>query len=60
VLVAAVFAQVLQRALGLPVEFAGRVLGFIAVGSIVFAALGSLYPVILGVRLSPVEAMRSV
>jgi ABC-type antimicrobial peptide transport system permease subunit len=60
VLVAAVFAQVLQRALGLPVEFDGRVLGFIAVGCIVFAALGSLYPVIRGVRLSPVEAMRSV
>jgi len=60
VLVAAVFAQVLQRALGLPVAFDGRVLGFIGVGSIVFAALGSLYPVIRGVRLSPVEAMRSV
>ncbi len=60
VLVAAVFAQVLQRTLGLPVAFDGRVLGFIGVGSIAFAALGSLYPVIRGVRLSPVEAMRSV
>ena len=59
VLVAAVFAQVLQGGLGLPVAFDGRVLGFIGVGSIVFAALGSLYPVIRGVRLSPVEAMRS-
>ena len=59
-LVAAVFARVLQRTLGLPVAFDGRVLGFIGVGSIVFAALGSLYPVIRGVRLSPVEAMRSV
>lgn len=60
VLVAAVFAQVVQRTLGLPVAFDGRVLGFIGGGSIVFAALGSLYPVIRGVRLSPVEAMRSV
>ena len=60
VLVAAVFAQVLQRMLALPVAFDGRVLGFIGGGSIVFAALGSLYPVIRGVRLSPVEAMRSV
>ncbi len=60
VVVAAVFAQVLHRALGLPVAFDGRVLGFIAVGSVVFAALGSLYPVIRGVRLSPIEAMRSV
>ena len=58
-LVAAVFAQLLQRALGLPVAVDGRGLGFIAVGSVVFAALGSLYPVIRGVRLSPVEAMRS-
>lgn len=60
VLVAAVFAQALQRALGLPVAFDGRVLGLIAAGSFVFAALGSLYPVIRGVHLSPVEAMRSV
>lgn len=60
VAVAAVFAKVLHGALGLPVAFDGWVLGFIGVGSIVFAALGSLYPVIRGVRLSPVEAMRSV
>lgn len=59
VLVAAIFAQILQRTLGLPVAFEGRVLGFIGGGAIVFAALGSLYPVIRGVRLSPVEAMRS-
>jgi ABC-type antimicrobial peptide transport system permease subunit len=60
VLVAAAFAEMLHSALGLPVAFDGRVLGFIGVGSIVFAALGSLYPVIRGVRLSPVEAMRTV
>jgi len=60
VLVAAVFAQVLRRTLGLPVAFDGRVLGVIGAGSVLFAALGSLYPVVRGVRLSPVEAMRSV
>jgi hypothetical protein len=60
VLVAAVCAQLLHRALGLPVAFDGRVLWFIAAGSIVFAAVGSLYPIIRGVRLSPAEAMRSV
>ena len=27
-------------------------------GSVVFAVLGSIYPVISGLRLSPVEAMR--
>jgi ABC-type lipoprotein release transport system permease subunit len=60
VLVAAVCAQILQRMLGLPVAFDGRVLGFIGAGSLVFATLGGLYPVMRGVRLSPVEAMRSV
>ena len=60
VVVAGLFAQILHRALGLPVAFDGRVLGLIGVGSIVFAAIGSFYPVIRGVRLSPVEAMRSV
>ncbi len=59
VVVAAVFAQVLRGALGVPVVFDGRVLAFIGGGSVVFAALGSLYPVIRGVRLSPVEAMRT-
>lgn len=59
VVVAALFAQVLHRALGLPVAFDGRLLWFIGAGSAVFAALGSLYAVIRGVRLSPVEAMRS-
>jgi hypothetical protein len=58
-LVATLSAQFFQRAFGLPVAFNGRVLLLIAVGSIVFAALGSLYPVIRGARLSPVEAMRS-
>jgi putative ABC transport system permease protein len=60
VVVAGLCAQIFHGALGLPVTFDGRVLGFIGVGSIVFAALGSLYPVIRGVRLSPVEAMRTV
>lgn len=58
-LVAALSAQLVQRALGVPVVFNGRVLVLIAIGSVAFAALGSLYPVVRGARLSPVEAMRS-
>jgi ABC-type lipoprotein release transport system permease subunit len=58
--VAATFAQLFDRALGLPVTFNAGVLGFIGVGALAFAALGSLYPVVRGVRLSPVEAMRTV
>ncbi len=60
VLVAAVSAQLFQQAFGLPVAFNGQSLLLVAVGSVVFAALGSLYPVIRGSWLSPVEAMRSV
>jgi ABC-type lipoprotein release transport system permease subunit len=58
-LVAALSAPLLAGAVGLPVAFDGRVLFAILLGSIAFAGLGSLYPVIRGVRLSPVDAMRS-
>ena len=57
ILVAAFAAGFIQRAFGLPTAFDGRVLFFIGISSIAFAALGSLYPVVLGTRLSPVEAM---
>jgi len=57
-LVSAPSAHILGRALELPVTFDGQVMMFILIGSLTFAALGSLYPVITGVRLSPVEAMR--
>jgi len=49
---------VVSRVLGLPLAFDGQVIASILIGSVIFAALGSLYPVIQGVRLSPVEAMR--
>jgi hypothetical protein len=59
-LVAAPLAHLLSQALSLSVTFDGHVLLFILIGSVTFAALGSLYPVIRGVCLSPVEAMRRV
>ena len=59
VIVAAASAQLFQRAFGLPVAFDATVLLVIAVGSIAFAGLGSVYPVVRGARLSPVEAMHS-
>jgi len=58
VLLAAPLTHVVSRVLGLPLAFDGQVIASILIGSVVFAALGSLYPVIQGVRLSPVEAMR--
>lgn len=57
-LLAAPLAALASRVLGLPIEFDRHVILLILTGSVVFAALGSLYPVIRGVRLSPVEAMR--
>jgi len=51
------FSPLVSRVLGVPIEFDRSVVLLILAGSAVFAALGSLYPVIQGVRLSPVEAM---
>lgn len=57
-LLALPFAPAVSRILGVPLEFDASVVLLILAGSAVFAALGSLYPVVRGVRLSPVEAMR--
>jgi len=57
--VAALSGQVFERVFGLPLAFDGRVFLVILLGSAMFAGLGSLYPIIRGVRLSPVDAMRS-
>jgi hypothetical protein len=52
-------APLLARVLGVAIDFDRDVVLLILAGSMVFAALGSLYPVVRGVRLSPAEAMRS-
>lgn len=57
-LIAAPLAHILSQALGLPIVFGSQVILLILTGSVVFAALGSLYPVISGIRLDPIEAMR--
>ncbi len=57
--VAPLSGQVFERVLGLPLAFDGRVFLVILLGSVIFAGLGSLYPIVRGVRLSPVDAMRS-
>ncbi|GAC1405641.1 MAG: hypothetical protein NVSMB6_00560 [Burkholderiaceae bacterium] len=51
-------AHVLSQALDLPIAFGAHSVLLIFSGAIIFAALGSLYPVIHGVRLNPIEAMR--
>lgn len=58
VLVAAVFAPRIGRALGVPLAVDSGALAWIVLGALAFAALGSLYPVAKGWMLHPVEAMR--
>jgi putative ABC transport system permease protein len=50
--------QAVQRMLGLVVDLDGTVFLLILGSSLVFGIIGSLYPIIQGIRLSPVEAMR--
>ena len=57
-LLALPFAPLLARVLGVPIPFDANVVLLVLAGSAIFAALGSLYPVFRGLRLSPVEAMR--
>jgi ABC-type antimicrobial peptide transport system permease subunit len=57
--VAALAIRILETSLGLALDLASEVLPVIVVGGFAFAALGSLYPIIKGIRLSPVEAMRN-
>ncbi|MEW5862765.1 MAG: ABC transporter permease [Pseudomonadota bacterium] len=59
VLVAAVFAAPLGRALGVALPAPLDALGWILLGAIAFAALGSLYPVAKAWTLRPIEAIRS-
>lgn len=57
-LLALLSAPFMSHALGVPIAFDRQVVLLILAGSVTFAALGSLYPVIRGVRLSPIDAMR--
>ena len=57
-LIALPFAPLVSNVLGVPIAFDRNIVLLILAGSVTFAALGSLYPVIHGVRLSPVDAMR--
>lgn len=57
-LLALPFAPLVSQVLGVPIAFDRQVVLLILAGAVTFAALGSLYPVIQGMRLSPVDAMR--
>ena len=54
-----VLAQfILQRTLGVMLHFDAMLFLLILGSALIFASLGSLYPIIHGIRVSPVEAMR--
>ncbi len=57
-LLALSFAPILSQILSVPIAFDANVVLLVIAGSALFAALGSLYPVFQGIRLSPIEAMR--
>jgi ABC-type antimicrobial peptide transport system permease subunit len=57
-LVAELARPFLQRSLGLAVGLDGAVFLLIVLGCFLFGAIGSLYPILTGMRLRPVEAMR--
>ncbi|MBI4528499.1 MAG: ABC transporter permease [Deltaproteobacteria bacterium] len=59
VLVAALSLEVFQRTLGLTMTLDRNTFVLIILGGFAFASIGSLYPIIKAVRLSPVEAMKS-
>lgn len=56
--VAALFGFTLRTAFDLDLRFDGNTLLLIVLGSFTFAAIGSCYPVVKGIRLSPLQAMK--
>lgn len=56
--VAALFAVVLRTTLNVDLQVGADTFLLIALGGLVFGLLGSLYPIVRGVRLSPVQAMK--
>lgn len=57
-LVSAVAVRIIENTFGLELALGRDVLPLVVLGSFVFAVLGSLYPIVVGIRLSPVQAMR--
>ncbi len=59
VAVSAVLAAVLRSALKVELQIGPSTFGLIALGGLAFGALGSLYPIVKGIRLSPIQAMKN-
>ncbi|NBA95226.1 ABC transporter permease [Pseudomonas sp. R5(2019)] len=59
VVVSAVFSAVFHTTLDVELQIGPRTFALIALGGLAFGALGSLYPIVKGMRLSPIQAMKS-
>jgi len=59
VLVAAISVEILQRTLGLTTTLDRNTFLLIILGGFAFASIGSFYPIIKAIRLSPVQAMKT-
>lgn len=59
VAVSALSATVFRSALDVELQIGPSTFALIALGGLAFGALGSLYPVIKGMRLSPIQAMKN-
>lgn len=57
--VSAVFAAVFRSALDVELQIGPSTFALIALGGLAFGGLGSLYPIVKGMRLSPIQAMKS-
>ncbi|MBN9604649.1 MAG: ABC transporter permease [Afipia felis] len=59
VVIAVLFAKILQTTLSVDVQIDGETFLLIVLGGLTFAAIGSCYPILKGIRLSPIQAMRN-
>jgi putative ABC transport system permease protein len=57
--IAAASAAVLRSALDVELQIGLSTFALIALGGLAFGALGSLYPIVKGMRLSPIQAMKN-
>lgn len=57
--VSAVFAAVFRSTLDVELQIGPSTFVLIALGGLAFGALGSLYPIVKGIRLSPIQAMKN-
>lgn len=58
-MLSAVFAAVFRSTLNVELQIGPNTFALIALGGLAFGALGSLYPILKGMRLSPIQAMKN-